>query len=99
VQENTVATLIEARLRRLGSLRVLGAGNRLRDRTPFLKDCFGETPKPARETRALPETRGDTTFGRQRSLAFVIRHSAFVLPSSFVIRTSVIHFPRIQVAE
>ena len=31
----------------LGSARVPAIAN-------FLKDCFGETPKPARETRALP---------------------------------------------
>src|SRR5207249_9599670 len=28
------------------------------------KDCFGETPKPAGETRALPKRRYDTTYGR-----------------------------------
>ena len=34
----------------LGSARV----SRVGDRGLFYKDCFGETPKPTRETRALP---------------------------------------------
>jgi hypothetical protein len=51
----------------LGSVRLSCAGERVRAITNFssdsillteagteMKDCFGATPKPARETRALP---------------------------------------------
>ena len=38
----------------LGSARVSRAGERVLAIADFSKDCFGETPKPARETRALP---------------------------------------------
>ena len=59
----------------LGSARVSRAGERvlaiadfsLNPPLPHLsrdrgKDCFGATPKPTRETRALPEHRGYTNF-------------------------------------
>jgi hypothetical protein len=36
-----------------GSARVSRVGDRV-SRSWTLKDCFGETPKPTRETRALP---------------------------------------------
>ena len=39
----------------LGSARV----SRVGDRGLFYKDCFGETPKPTRETHALPGTGKD----------------------------------------
>ena len=39
----------------LGSARV----SRVGDRGLFYKDCFGETPKPTRETHALPGTKKD----------------------------------------
>jgi len=38
-----------------GSARV----SRIGDRRLFCKDCFGETPKPTRETPALPRTGKD----------------------------------------
>jgi hypothetical protein len=41
----------------LGSARASRAGDRVLAIVNFLKDCFGETPKPARETRALPRRR------------------------------------------
>ena len=47
------------------------------------KDCFGDTPRPAGETRALPKRRHDATYGGQS-----IPDSGFVIPSSFVIRIS-----------
>ena len=48
----------------LGSARVSRVGDRVlaiasRDRGLFYKDCFGETPKPTRETHALPGTGKD----------------------------------------
>jgi hypothetical protein len=39
----------------LGSARF----SRVGDRGLFYKDCFGETPKPTRETHALPGTGKD----------------------------------------
>ena len=38
----------------LGSARVSRAGRWRLAIANFLKDCFGETPKPTRETRTLP---------------------------------------------
>ena len=38
----------------LGSARVSRVGDGVLAGADFLKDCFGETPKPTRETRALP---------------------------------------------
>jgi hypothetical protein len=57
--------------------RVLAKPSRVRE---LSEDCFGETPKPTRETRALP---------RQKPLAFDIRHSTFdIRNSEFGIRNS-----------
>jgi len=38
----------------LGSARVSRVGDGVLAIANFLKACFGETPKPTRETRALP---------------------------------------------
>jgi hypothetical protein len=43
---------------------------------PSHKDCFGETPKPTRETRALPRTAALLHTGRE---LFVIDISNFAL--------------------
>jgi len=38
----------------------------------FTKDCFDETPKPTRETRALPRTKKF----RDRAMNFRVEHPA-----------------------
>src|SRR5438105_2876545 len=40
--------------RMLGSARVSRVGEGVLAVADFLKECFGETPRPTRETRALP---------------------------------------------
>jgi hypothetical protein len=45
-----------------GSARV----SRIGDRGLFCKDCFGQTPKPTRETRALPGYRKGRSITQQR---------------------------------
>src|SRR5438552_9109287 len=44
--------------------------SRPRDHGLFTKDCFGETPKTARETRALPGEAGAPS-GRMRALSLI----------------------------
>jgi hypothetical protein len=41
-------------IKTLGSARVSRVGEGVPAFANFLKACFGETPKPTRETRALP---------------------------------------------
>jgi serine protease Do len=45
---------MKAESRSPGSARVSRAGDGVPPSRTFLKDCFGETPKPTREARALP---------------------------------------------
>jgi NADH-quinone oxidoreductase subunit K len=45
----------------LGSARVSRAGDGVLAIANFPKDCFGETPKPTRETGALPKRRSRMT--------------------------------------
>ena len=54
----------------LGSARGPRAGDRVLAIADFPKDCFGETPKPARETRALPN-RLSRGFNQRCNCAFL----------------------------
>src|SRR5260370_1043844 len=47
----------------LGSAHLACWRSRPRERGLLCKDCFGETPKPTRETRALPGSKGPIYFG------------------------------------
>ena len=71
------ASLFPWERRRLACLASASRRGELFARRPKRKDCFGETPKPARETRALPRARWKRLSGEHRLPACSRRQLAY----------------------
>ena len=58
----------------MGSARVSRVGDGVPASADFSKACFGETPRPMRETRALPREKSHfVDLGEVSLLAYLIR--------------------------
>jgi hypothetical protein len=75
------AHAMSGKVLRLGSARVSRAGESVSLSRTFPKDCFGETPKPARETRALPRQKITLSPAGMRPKNFPFRFFCQSLPA------------------